>query len=112
MCCAESLQLCLTLCDPMDCCLPGSSVHGDSPAKNTGVGCQALLQENLPNPWIKPRSPTLQADSLHLSHQVSPYLHIELNNKVYVILEHEEIFFLKEKKKEATSTYTPAYQKK
>ena len=22
-----SLQLCLTLCDPMDCCLPGSSVH-------------------------------------------------------------------------------------
>ena len=37
-------QLCLTLCDPMDCSLPGSSVHGDSPAKNTGVGCQDLLQ--------------------------------------------------------------------
>ena len=28
----------------MDCSLPGSSVHGDSPGKNTGVGCQALLQ--------------------------------------------------------------------
>ena len=27
-------QLCLTLCNPMDCCLPGSSVHGDSPGKN------------------------------------------------------------------------------
>ena len=26
--CAKSLQLCLTLCDPMDCSLPGSSVHG------------------------------------------------------------------------------------
>ena len=26
--CAQSLQLCLTLCDPMDCCPPGSSVHG------------------------------------------------------------------------------------
>ena len=26
--CAKSLQLCLTLCNPMDCSLPGSSVHG------------------------------------------------------------------------------------
>ena len=25
---AMSLQLCLTLCDPMECSLPGSSVHG------------------------------------------------------------------------------------
>ena len=25
---AQSLQLCLTLCDPMDCSPPGSSVHG------------------------------------------------------------------------------------
>ena len=25
---AKSLQLCLTLCDPMDCSCPGSSVHG------------------------------------------------------------------------------------
>ena len=29
---------------PMDCSLPGSSVHGDSPGKNTGMGCHALLQ--------------------------------------------------------------------
>ena len=28
LCCAESLQSCLTLCDPMDCRLPGSSIHG------------------------------------------------------------------------------------
>ena len=26
--CAKSLQSCPTLCDPMDCSLPGSSVHG------------------------------------------------------------------------------------
>ena len=26
--CAQSLQSCLTLCDPMDCSPPGSSVHG------------------------------------------------------------------------------------
>ena len=25
---SEVVQLCLTLCDPMDCRLPGSSVHG------------------------------------------------------------------------------------
>ena len=37
-------QSCLTLQDPMDCSPSGSSVHGDSPGKNTGVGCHALLQ--------------------------------------------------------------------
>ena len=26
--CAKLLELCLTLCDPMDCSPPGSSVHG------------------------------------------------------------------------------------
>ena len=39
-----SLQLCPTFCNPMDCSPPGSSVHRDSPGKNTGVDCQALLQ--------------------------------------------------------------------
>ena len=29
---------------PHDCSPPGSSVHGDSPGKNTGVGCHALPQ--------------------------------------------------------------------
>ena len=37
-------QWCLTQCDPMDRSPPGSSVHGDCPGKNTGVGCPALLQ--------------------------------------------------------------------
>ena len=37
-------QSCPTLCDPMDYSPPGSSVHGDSPGKNTGVGCHFLLQ--------------------------------------------------------------------
>ena len=32
---------CLTLCDPMDCSPPGSSVHGDSLGENTGVGAMA-----------------------------------------------------------------------
>ena len=41
-------QSCPTLSDPVDCSPPGSSVHGDSPGKNTGVGCQALLQGSFP----------------------------------------------------------------
>ena len=28
--------------------LPGSSAHGDSPGKNTGVGCHALLPRIFP----------------------------------------------------------------
>ena len=47
----------------MDCSLPGSSVHGVSPGKNTGLGCHALLQ-GIFHPGIKPRFPTLQMDSL------------------------------------------------
>ena len=35
--------LCPILWDPMACSPPGSSVHGDSPGKNTGVGCHFLL---------------------------------------------------------------------
>ena len=34
--CAQS---CLTLCNPMDCRPPGSSVDGMFPGKNTGEGC-------------------------------------------------------------------------
>ena len=39
---------CSTLCAPMDSSLLGASVHGDSPGKNAGVGCHALLQEIFP----------------------------------------------------------------
>ena len=39
--CAKLLQLCLTLCDPMDSGPPGSWVHGILQAT---VGCHALLQ--------------------------------------------------------------------
>ena len=41
--CALVAQLCLTLCDPMDCSPPGS-YPWDSPGKNTEVGCHFLLQ--------------------------------------------------------------------
>ena len=41
-------QLCPTLCDPLDCGLPGSSVHRDSPGQSTGVDCHSLLGGILP----------------------------------------------------------------
>ena len=51
---AKSLHSCLTLCNPMDCSLPGSSVHGDSPGMNTGVGCHALFQGIFPTQGSNP----------------------------------------------------------
>ena len=66
-------QSCPTLCDPMDCSPPGSSVHGDSPGKNIRVGCLAFLQGIFPTPCIKyTRSSTLQADSLSSEPPESP----------------------------------------
>ena len=56
-------QLCPTLCNPMDCGLPGSSVHGILQARiQSGLLCP--LPRDLPNPGTEPRSPALQADSL------------------------------------------------
>ena len=42
------------LCNPMDCSLPGSSFHGDSPGKNTGVGCHTLLQRIFSTQGLNP----------------------------------------------------------
>ena len=65
LCCPLVARSCPTLCDPMDCSPPASSVLGDSPGKNTGGhGLPCPPPGDLPKPGIKPRSPTLQADSL------------------------------------------------
>ena len=37
-------QSCLIHCNPMDCSLPCSSVHGDLPSKNNEAGCHFLFQ--------------------------------------------------------------------
>ena len=44
----QVVQLCPTLCDPMDCSLPVSYVLGDSPGKNTGMGSHFFLQGIFP----------------------------------------------------------------
>ena len=67
----KAAQSCRTLCDPIDCSQPGPSVH---------AVLQARILEwisipspgDLPNPGIKPQSPTLQADSLRPEPPVKP----------------------------------------
>ena len=61
--CVLVFQSCLTLCDPMDCSPPGSSVHGISQARIL-EWVAIPFSRDLPNPGIKPGSPALQADSL------------------------------------------------
>ena len=65
-------QSCLTLCDPTDCSPPGSSVPGDSPGKNTGAGCPALLQGNFPTQGSNPGLPHCRWILYQRSHQGSP----------------------------------------
>ena len=65
-------QSCPTLCDPMDCSPPGFSVYGDSPGKNTRVGCHALLWGIFPTQGLNPGLPNCRRIFYHLSHQRSP----------------------------------------
>ena len=53
---SEAAQSCLTLCDPMDCSLPGR--------QEDWSGLPLPSSRDLPDPGIKPRSPTLQVDAL------------------------------------------------
>ena len=56
-------QLCLTLCHPMDCSPPDSSVLGFS-RQEYWSGLPFLSPGDLSNPGMELRSPALQADSL------------------------------------------------
>ena len=56
----------------MDCSLPGSSLHGDSPGKNTGAGCHTLLQGIFPTQGSNPGLLHCRQILYHLSHQGSP----------------------------------------
>ena len=65
-------QSCLTFCDPRTFCPPGSSVHGDSPGKNTGVSCHAFLQGIFPTQGSNPGPLHCRRILYHLRHQGSP----------------------------------------
>ena len=69
-------QLCLTLCNPMDCSPPSSSVRGDSPGKNTGVGCHALFQGLFLTQGSNPGLLHCKRILYHISHQGSPKMEV------------------------------------
>ena len=72
-CCCLVSKLCLTLCDPLDCSPPESSVYGILQA--TILEWVAISSSSrLPDPGIKPTFPALQVGSLSLSHCGSPFL--------------------------------------
>ena len=66
LCCGPCLvsQLCPTLCDPMDCSLPGSSIHGEFSRQEYWSGLPHPPPGGLPNPGIEPKYPAMQVDSL------------------------------------------------
>ena len=55
-------------------CLPGSSVHGDSLGKNTGVGFHALLQGIFPTQGSNPGLLHCWQILYYLSHQGRPWI--------------------------------------
>ena len=65
------IQLHPVLCDPMDCSLPSSSVHGIFQARIL-EWVATPSPGDLPNPGIEPVAPVWPADSLPLSHLGSP----------------------------------------
>ena len=69
--CTQLFQWYLTLCDPVDCILTGSSVHGILQARILEWVAMPSSGD-LSKPGIKPRSPTLQADSLSAELQGRP----------------------------------------
>ena len=75
-------QLCLTLCNPMDCSLPGSRPW-NSPGKNTVVDRHSLLQGIFPTQGSNPGLLHCRQILYYLSHQGSPceYIHSTLKKK-------------------------------
>ena len=71
-CCLLVAKSCSTLCNPMDCSPPGSSVHGILQTRILRVRLPCPSLGDLPNPGIEPVSPAWQADSLPPSHLGSP----------------------------------------
>ena len=84
-------QLCPTLCDPMNCSPPGSSVHGDSPGKNIWMGCHALLQGIFLTQGLNPGLPHWRWILYHLSHQGSPWTGVGRLSLLQEILPTQEL---------------------
>ena len=80
--CAHA-QLCLTLCDPMDCSPPGSSVHGISQASILEWVAISFSRGSLQTQGSNPHLLHLKADSLPLCYLGSP---LESGRKGYLLI--------------------------
>ena len=75
LCYAQSLQLCLTLCDAMDCSPPGSSVHGISQAEILEWAATSSSGD-LSDPGIELASPALAGRFFTTSTTGKPSKHL------------------------------------
>ena len=92
-------QLCLTLCDPIDCSPPNSSVHGFF-KQEYWSGLSFPSPGDLPNPGTEPGSPTFQANSLPYDPSGSCQLNVtnnlnQMKNLTFKLYRHKKFSFLK-----------------
>ena len=81
---SEVTQSCPTLCDPVDCSLPGFAIHGVFQARVPEWDAFSFPGD-FPNPGIKPRYPELQADALPSESPGKPHITITRNEfSIYV----------------------------
>ena len=76
----ECVQLCAILCNPMDCSLPGFSVHRFFQARSR---LPFPLPGDLPNPGIQPESPALAGGFFTSKPPGKPFLDSSLTCKKY-----------------------------
>ena len=91
----ESLSCVWLFVTPWTVSQPGSSVHGDSPGKNTRVGCTSLLQEIFLTQGLNPNLLHCRQILYHLSHQGGPHINKEVRK--YLALEREHMQLLNHK---------------
>ena len=92
-------QLYPTLCDPTESSLSSSSVHRNSPGKNTGVGCHFLLQRIFPTQGSNPGLLHCREILYWLSYQGSPMIMLALTNFVFFLRDNNGLEDLKKKKR-------------
>ena len=73
----------LTLCNPIECSLQASPFMAFS-REEYWSGLPFPSPGDLPDLGIEPRSPALQTDAYHLSHQGIPYLYLYIDILCYI----------------------------